>query len=165
MTTDFRQIDTKKLTLDVPAPQQIQEFSISLLRPLPQGFGIGVYYTLPPFSQWQYVGHVSPHSPSAFFRAPWKAELLQAGVTALKLGISIESQAFLDNLPGSAVNEEALTMSSVKGIAQDLYNFLTSFGSASQAGYLKVPTDCIDKWLTKFAKKHQRNPYFWLKKR
>lgn len=167
--TSFRAIDPKKMVLTLSQPALVQEFTVAMLQPaVPQGLGVAVYYSLPPFTGWDYVGPLSLDYPTAVFRAPWR-EKIPADTPAVQIGLSVEEISSLKQMQPADQKEEERTLESAKGIAQDLYTFMASFaqstGNAKQfGGMLVIPTNCIDKWYEKFLAKHKREPYFWLKK-
>mmetsp|Transcript_15245 Transcript_15245/g.21423 ORF Transcript_15245/g.21423 Transcript_15245/m.21423 type:complete len:185 (+) Transcript_15245:151-705(+) len=164
--TDFKQVSKTRFILNVPKPATIREFAISILKPtIPKGHGITIYFSLPPFKDWQYVGSITLSHPSEIYSAPWRGTL-PANVGGLQLGLSIESSEFIKNLhPQSQYEEEKKLISSVQGIAVDLYNYLQSFAKTTRWGeMLVVPPKFLDKWLKKFETKHKQDPYFWLKK-
>jgi len=54
---DFKQVDPKKFVTGIASPHNINEFAVSLLQPtIPPGSAIGIYYSLPPFKEWIYMG-------------------------------------------------------------------------------------------------------------
>lgn len=166
LNTDFRQIGPQKLVIDIPMPGRMNEFAVMLLEPPGlANHGLGVYYTTPPnFDEWVYIGCVTVDSPSQFFHAPWRGEIPE-GTALIQLGVSLEPLETLANLKGSGGDEEKRQLDSAKGIAQDLFNFMASFGrSQTDGNMLLIPLNCIDKWYHKFLHKHQLDPYFWIKK-
>ena len=87
----------------------------------------------------------------------------------MQLGLSVEPASVLASLQTSDAKEEDLALDSAKGIAQDLHNFMSSFAQSTgkfgvKEDVLVIPTDCVDRWLVKFAAKHKREPFFWVKK-
>jgi len=171
LTTAFKALDAKKMILEVPSPGSISEFSLSYLKPtLPAGTSIGVYYSGPPFSDWQYMGMLSVEHPSFIFRAPW-AGLLPPTVTTLQLGVALEPTISLLNLEqANEQKQHYQAIDSTKGIAQDLMLYMTSYaqstGKFSNMGdVLVIPSNCVDKWFEKFQQKHKNQPFFWLKQK
>eukprot|EP00467_Chlorarachnion_reptans_P020720 CAMPEP_0114509890 /NCGR_PEP_ID=MMETSP0109-20121206/13471_1 /TAXON_ID=29199 /ORGANISM="Chlorarachnion reptans, Strain CCCM449" /LENGTH=158 /DNA_ID=CAMNT_0001689113 /DNA_START=298 /DNA_END=774 /DNA_ORIENTATION=- len=155
-----------RFVLNVSNPAQVREFAISLLKPvLPKGHGATVYFSLPPFKDWQYVGAIAMNLPSQIFSAPWRGTLPE-NVKGVQIGISIESIEFIKNLhPQAQREEEKKLVSSVQGVANDLYQYLQSFArNTSQGEMLMISTKHLDQWLKKFETKHKKDPYFWLKK-
>ena len=55
-----------------------------------------------------------------------------------------------------------------KLVAQNLYNFMMSYNREgllinNQGDYLVVPQDCLNRWMTKFQQKYNKDPNFILK--
>jgi len=169
LNTGFRMVESKKMVLDLEAPGNINEFAVVILQPnIPPGHAIGVYYALPPYQEWQYIGMVSLECASVFFRAPWRGKIPEDTPT-LQLGVSLESTAFLQQLQGCDQKEDDRAMDSAKGIAQDLFNFMGSFSQktaqfANLGNVMVLPTNAVDLWFKKFLHKHNLDPYFWVKK-
>ncbi len=170
MQTNLQQVSEKNAIMEIPQPAIVRELCVTLLQPaLPPDHGVAVYWALPPFSDWLYVGQISPAEPTAIFRAPWYHQIPH-DVPILRLGLSIETTGFLANLRDVGGEEEKKSLDSAQGIAKDLYNFMASFTRQSSAPFqqlgdvLVIPTNCIDKWYEKFLAKHKLNPYFWMKK-
>eukprot|EP00462_Mataza_sp_D1_P000658 CAMPEP_0175095798 /NCGR_PEP_ID=MMETSP0086_2-20121207/4368_1 /TAXON_ID=136419 /ORGANISM="Unknown Unknown, Strain D1" /LENGTH=232 /DNA_ID=CAMNT_0016369111 /DNA_START=1594 /DNA_END=2292 /DNA_ORIENTATION=+ len=167
LITGFRQVDDKKLVVDVPLPGTVNEFAVVLLKPdIPVDHSLGIYYALPPFTEWQYLGLVNLERASTFFRAPW-TQLGQ--VPGIQLGVSLEPTAIVKELQPSDQKEEEKHMDSAKGIAQDLFNYMQSFSQnsgqfAHLGNVLVLPVNCIDSWFKKFMHKHSIDPFFWMKK-
>mmetsp|Transcript_12796 Transcript_12796/g.23252 ORF Transcript_12796/g.23252 Transcript_12796/m.23252 type:complete len:183 (-) Transcript_12796:265-813(-) len=166
ISTEFKQVSENRFLLGVPKPAQIREFAITILQPnkIPEGYGVTVYFSLPPFRDWQYIGAISKQMPSQIFSVPWRGTIPNS-VEGVQLGASIETQGFIENLhPQSTQEEEKKLISSVQGIAKDLYNFLGSFAKTTDLGEMLImPVKSLDLWLKKFEAKHKKDPYFWLK--
>ena len=171
LDTNFVQVDPKKLMITVAAPALITEVTICMLQPsIPADHGVAVYYALPPFSDWQYLGAISLAYPTAAFRAVWR-DKIPADLPYIGIGLSVESLQTIAALqPTTADTKESeATLDSAKGIAKNLYEYMASFsqntGQYKQLGdVLVIPTNCVDKWFEKFQHKHKLEPYFWLKK-
>ncbi|KUF87102.1 hypothetical protein AM588_10001394 [Phytophthora nicotianae] len=48
-------------------------------------------------------------------------------------------------------------------IAQDLFNYLSSFSSSNSQSYMTIPTNLLDKWMERFEAKYRRDPNFMMK--
>lgn len=165
----FRQVSPKRAVLELPNPAAVREFSVLLLQPkLAPDHGVGIYYSLPPFNEWHYVGYVLLQAPTGTFRAPWFGKI-PPQVPAVQIGLSLETLEYLRTLQGADLKEEERTLDSAMGIAQDLFTFMSSFAKrtgqfGTNGEMLVIPTNCIDLWFAKFKNKHRLMPYFWLKK-
>mmetsp|Transcript_3626 Transcript_3626/g.4489 ORF Transcript_3626/g.4489 Transcript_3626/m.4489 type:complete len:183 (-) Transcript_3626:231-779(-) len=164
LTTAFKQKSNNRFVLDVPRPSTVSEFSISMLKPLPKSCGATIYFCLPPYKDWQYLGAITVDHPSQIYNAPWRGTIPDS-TEGVQIGISIEKAEFIKNLqPRSQLEEKKKLISSVQGIAKDLYNYLQSFAKTTRMGEMLVlPPKFLDKWLKKIETKHKKDPYFWLK--
>ncbi|RHY71222.1 hypothetical protein DYB34_013499, partial [Aphanomyces astaci] len=48
-------------------------------------------------------------------------------------------------------------------IAQDLFNFMTSFSTSTNSSMMVVPTNLLDRWMERFESKYRRDPNFMMK--
>jgi hypothetical protein len=168
MMTDFKQIQPKRALINIPKPAEIREFMFCLTRPVPQEAGVALYYSLPPFKDWNYIGAVTMAYPSRSFHAPWKHKI-PPNTPGLRIGVNLEPIASLKQKVDSDNKEQERTLDSAQGIAKNLYEFMASFNKSERFTHLPkdvmvLPTDVVDKWFKKFKAKHQRDPYFWMKK-
>mgnify|MGYP001129383090 CR=1 FL=1 len=176
IVTAFQPVDETKMVCTIPAPGQITTLAVSFAIALPPGAGIGVYYSDPAGQEWNYLGSLLASSPTAFFRAAWNG-LLPPETPYIHLMLALESETDLAERVTADQVEETKTLDSVRGIAQDLYTYMTSFAqpndpqtmaaAAAQAAngeVLVIPASFIDRWMAKFADKHRKNPFFWMNK-
>uniref|UniRef100_A0A7S2TQB2 Hikeshi-like domain-containing protein n=1 Tax=Lotharella oceanica TaxID=641309 RepID=A0A7S2TQB2_9EUKA len=165
--TEFKRVSQTRFVLNVPKPASLRDFAITMLTPcIPKDAGATIYFSLPPFKDWQYIGSITVHMPSQIFHSPWRG-IIPPNTPGLQIGISIEPKKFIENLhPQSQYEEEKKLISSVQGIAQDVYKFLSSFAKTipNRGDMLVMPAKCLDQWLKKFEAKHKRDPFFWMKK-
>lgn len=90
--TDFQVVDQTKAITMIEQPTTIPDLSFFLLpsAPIPLGYGVIIYYAIPPFQNWEILGSVSLDKPSAFFRTGWTTKEDLVGCPVLQLGVSIE---------------------------------------------------------------------------
>ena len=170
LTTEFQQIDNEKMVLGLDTPQTIRDFTICLLRPdIPQGQGVGVFYSLAPFNHWVFVGSVTLENPTVQFHAPWYGKL-EHNCEGLQVGVQLMPLQELVNLnPVSSENlEEKKALESASGIAKNLFQYMASFSQTTGqyrdlGDVVIIPTNCVDQWYGKFLRKHNRDPYFWMR--
>lgn len=84
------------------------------------------------------------------------------GQPVLQLGVSIESLDNVKNLGIEASGFEERKAFALK-IAQDLFNYMSSFSTSNNASYMTIPTNLLDKWMERFETKYRRDPNFMLK--
>jgi hypothetical protein len=170
MITNFVAVDPQKLVCGLPDYQNVTQFAITLLDPavVPAGFGVGVYYG---FDQdWSYLGFITPENPTRFFKLPQSDDTTRHVSAVPQIGLLLESVANLSTLVCADQVAEAKTVDSVRGIATDLYKFISSFAqdhrSVNPSGdYLVVPGNVINRWLEKFNDKHRKTPFFWMEQK
>eukprot|EP00808_Paulinella_micropora_P005476 g67588.t1 len=168
LKTDFKQVKPNSALMVIAKPAEIREFMFCITKPLPQGQGVALYYALPPFKEWQYIGAVTTTYPTRAFHSPWKHKI-PVDTPALQLGIQLEPLETLKDKADADTKEDERTIDSVKGIAKNLYEYMASFSKTGKyanlpGDVLVIPTDAVDKWIKKFVEKHRRDPYFWMKK-
>lgn len=147
---------------------------------LPAGYGATLYWQAStitangPMVQatgFEMLGAITPDKPSGVFRTGWSThDALVAAVAdpganvAVTLGVSIEPLATIQNLQASAMGVED-RMDVAKKIAMDLFNYMQSFDdTGARAGFMQVPINVFDRWLTRFESKFRIDPNFFMKR-
>ncbi|RLN93256.1 hypothetical protein BBJ28_00008643 [Nothophytophthora sp. Chile5] len=99
---------------------------------------------------------------SAIFRTAWPTHPDVAGQPVLQLGVSIES---LDNVKNLGIEASGLAERKAFAlkIAQDLFNYLSSFSTSTNQSYMTIPTNLLDRWMERFEAKYRRDPNFMMK--
>ncbi|UIZ22625.1 hypothetical protein KXD40_005341 [Peronospora effusa] len=156
--TDFREIGPAHYVVDILEPTQITDLTFFLLpsSPVPPGFGV------PALQNWQLLGTVFAEKPSAIFRTSWPTHPDVVGQPLLQLGVSIESLDNVKNLGIEASGLEERKAFALK-IAQDLFNYLSSFSTSNSQSYMTIPTNLLDRWMERFEAKYRRDPNFMMK--
>ena len=90
--TDFQALDNTKAATFIPSPTLVPELTFFLLpeAPIPQGYGAILYYSAPPYTNWEIIGCVTLDKPSGNFRTGWTTKEELYGCEVLQLGVSIE---------------------------------------------------------------------------
>lgn len=160
----FQQIEATRVVCSIPLVnnEQLHQFGISLLKPLPEGQGVGVHLCVQKedsteFS-WQYLGALTNGRVSDFFRIGSVLEDIDPetlGSYQLHIGLNMEAlEPLLEQVPAVATFDNQKVLHSARGIAKDLHTYIASFDT--------VPNNVIDRWYTRFVDRHRREPYFWL---
>mmetsp|Transcript_8688 Transcript_8688/g.27291 ORF Transcript_8688/g.27291 Transcript_8688/m.27291 type:complete len:191 (+) Transcript_8688:219-791(+) len=172
VVTEFEPVGATKLVATVPNPGDAGEVVFFLLAGAPLGASTSavLYYTVDGVA-WSVIGAVSADKPSGVFKTPWSEQL--AGGAVVQVGVSIEPTDSVANLQlaGSGVDERRAF---ARKIAQDLFTFLASFATTAHhaeqlrlqqhaSDLLVVPTNVLDRWITRFDAKYERDPNFYLK--
>ncbi|KAE8899198.1 hypothetical protein PF005_g27914 [Phytophthora fragariae] len=169
VVTDFREIGPAHYVVDIVEPTQVTDLTFFLLpgSPVPPGFGVVyfwnlyvlnlavLYFAVPALQNWQLLGTVFAEKPSAVFRTSWPTHPDVVGQPVLQLGVSIESLDSVKNLGIEASGLEERKAFALK-IAQDLFNYLSSFSTSTNQSYMTIPTNLLDKWMKRFETKYRQ---------
>jgi protein Hikeshi len=92
MYSCFRPIDESKCVTEVYAPTTVTDLTFFMFptTPIPPGYGGVLYYSKPPYTDWELLGCVSPEKPSGVFRTGWTTNEDMVGCEVVQLGVSIE---------------------------------------------------------------------------
>lgn len=110
----------------------------------------------------------------------WTTNEDMAQCPVVQLGVSIEPMSTIANLPslsGSGVNDR---YAFAKKIADDLYQFMTSFSTPTTCAsstvpnspgvvvspnreMMMLPTNILDQWMIRFDRKYKKDPNFMMK--
>lgn len=172
--TQFQQITPDKMVTSVPAPHHIRQFSISLLRPIQESFGVGVYFSLQRQDQqqldWMFLGTLSNLNPTDFFRLCFLDDYTENQLNSLTLhiGVNLEPlQALQEHVPAERI-ENTKALQSARSIASDLHKYITSFqldprNPPKGSQVCVLPNNIFDRWYERFSNRHEKEPYFWLR--
>lgn len=64
--TDF-QCNNDIYHIDIPSPSLIPNVCFTLTAPLPDNIALGLYYSIPPYENLQYLGAITNNRPSDIF--------------------------------------------------------------------------------------------------
>ncbi|KAF0773357.1 hypothetical protein AaE_002175 [Aphanomyces astaci] len=158
------EISPTQFVIDIPYPEQVTDITFFMLpqSPVPPGFAAVLYFAVPHLQNWQLLGGVFAEKPSAIFRTAWPTHPDVVGQPVIQLGVSIESVESVRNLGIEASGLEERKSFALK-IAQDLFNFMTSFSTSTNSSMMVVPTNLLDRWMERFESKYRRDPNFMMK--
>ena len=120
---------------------------------------------------FELLGAISPDRPSAILRTSWGTnDVLAAHASSpntnvsitINLGVSIEPLSNIANLQISEKGAED-RLNVAKKIAKNLFTFMQSFDDTSRPGWMTVPTNVFERWLTRFENKSRVDPNFFMK--
>ena len=160
ISTDFAMTSPTQFTAAIPAPGGVPELAVFLVpgQALPQGYGLALYFSLPPFTEWSALGTTSPASPSGIFRTGWPSTPAVAAAPELRLVVSLETGAAVANL------QAATGAGTDKGLAQLLAeDLVTCLGSYAQVmpglgERIVLPPAALQAWLARVAEKTRADP-------
>lgn len=170
--SDFRQAEENKLLAQVVAPREVGELALFLLPgvSLPEGTGVAAFFAAPPFTNWQLLGTLRAGVPSAVWRTGWAGSDELASAPVVQIGLSLETDAYIDNLEGAPGSERDVAEKAdlALGVGKHLYNFLASFSTGDRhpetgEEVIVLPQNALDRWLDRFTRKYRKD-YTFLKK-
>ena len=126
--------------------------------------GLAIYFSVPPFQDWEFLTALSNAKPSAIVNAGWSLNPLTSQSPLVRLGVTIEPAFEL--LPKlDVLNIPDFRRDFARKIALNLFRFIESFsqGGGRDGNFLRCPQDVLDKWLVRFDEKYARDPNFILK--
>ena len=160
----FRQASDTHWIVDLMADTPINELVCYISQPLAQGQALGCHVAAAPFDKWHYLGPITNGSPSAVFKTRYVWSAADAIPTHVQFGVSLEPESSLARVPPEKASSEVLEAG--RRIGQDLYQFISSFAVPVQVGFeskIQLPSNVLNKWLTRFHGKCQREGLDWLK--
>eukprot|EP00752_Nemacystus_decipiens_P017953 g16092.t1 len=166
----FRAIDSSKCVTEILNPREVDEIVFFLLpnSPVPPGHAAVLYFSVPSssgaFENWEVLGALGHGKPSGVFRTSWGTNEQMKSTEVVQLGVSVETEDVITNLNLGAGGVQDRKQFALK-IAKDLFQFMSSFSQATQAGaeVMVVPTNVLDRWIQRFESKYNRDPNFMLK--
>ncbi|EFC39812.1 predicted protein [Naegleria gruberi] len=184
---NFNQVGENRWFIQIPDKvngQSISELTIFALPnvgmpPLSHGFTI---YISKDSNNWEFLDFLTIDKPSTHIHVPLSFDSSSSvqsafqginynnNVDQLFVGISLEPIDTINNLTCNAVGKQQMEQSQVqqlvKAIANDLFNFMSSFTKPYQVNesgtmreMLVLPTNILDTWLQKFLNKLRLNPH------
>uniref|UniRef100_A0A7S1Z8Y4 Hikeshi-like domain-containing protein n=1 Tax=Trieres chinensis TaxID=1514140 RepID=A0A7S1Z8Y4_TRICV len=119
---------------------------------------------------FELLGAITPDRPSGIFRTGWSTHEALVGMLSkmgmgmvITLGVSVETLGNIQNLQIASRGVED-RMDVAKKIAKDLFNYLQSFDdTGARSGYMTVPINVFDRWMTRFQGKLRMDPAFFMK--
>ena len=120
---------------------------------------------------FELLGAISPDRPSAILRTSWGTnDVLAAHASSpntnvnitITLGVSIEPLSNISNLQIAEKGAED-RLDVAKKIAKNLFTFMQSFDDTNRPGWMTVPTNVFERWLTRFENKSRVDPNFFMK--
>lgn len=164
--TNFRKVAKSKFSAQLHNPISIDNICF-FFRPgikIPP-LGVVVYFSIDS-KQWHLLGSISSDKPSEIFKTGWSTFPAMAPCKSVMLGISVESIDTVKNLQrGVRRDSRELAMH----VAKNLHSFMTSFAkpvppALGISNAIIVPTDIVDRWMTKFKSKYDKDPTFFIPK-
>ena len=161
----FQQVDSNRWITSIERPTPIDEVAAFISQPLQPGTALGCHIASAPFTTWHYLGAITTAAPSAVFKTRYVWSAADAIPTCVQFGVSLEPETALASTPAERVSAEVLE--AARRIGQDLYSYIASFASnVWQDGEQKIclPQNVLERWLTRFRDKCQRQGLDWLSK-
>lgn len=162
--------DTKYLMM-IENPGLVQNFAISLLNAnqLPSDLGFAIFYSLPPFNDWKYIGIIHCKNASKIFKCPWMDIKGITKCPIARIGFELRAMDFLQSLEKEnekVMNETTNVLTVIKNefaikVANNLYEWMTSYTKSTENGeYIIAPANCLNQWQERFHRKYILDPEF-----
>jgi len=92
LITEFQLVNSTKAISVVENPGVVAELTFFLLptTQIPPGYGAILYYSLPPFQNWELLGEIDPSKPSGIFRTGWTSSDEIKACPFIQIGVSLE---------------------------------------------------------------------------
>jgi hypothetical protein len=92
LITEFQAVDSTKAVTVIDNPSFVTEITFFLLptTPIPPGYGAILYYSIPPFQNWELLGSLDITKPSGTFRTGWTSNDEVRNSPVVQLGVSLE---------------------------------------------------------------------------
>jgi hypothetical protein len=160
ISTAFLKTSPTAFGITIPSPGAVTELAVFLVpgQALPPGYGLALYFSLPPYAAWSALGTTSPASPSGIFRTGWPSTPEIAAAPELRLAVSLETGEAVANL------QAATGAGTDKGIAQLLAeDLVTCLGSYAQTlpglgERIVLPPQALPAWLARVAERTRADP-------
>lgn len=164
LITELTQIGEVNWMLELPAPNSINTITVFLTNPLPEGMAAALSFTLPPYTNIEFLGAIANTRPSDTFNTSWALNPEVNTQTNVRLLISLEPIATIASLVENKMTTD-MRQEYAKKVALNLFRFMESFNqNTGQYGeFLVLPSNIIDKWLEKFEFKFKFDPNFVFK--
>ena len=138
--------------MEISSPGEIADFCLFLSTPLQAAdHGIAVYYFA---AGWQFIGALSNARPTVILNPGWSLNPEINLLPSVRIMLSYEPAASIviqiDSKP------EDFRKIFAKKVALNLFHFMESVGGV-------VTVRDLDRWMSKFEQKFQRDPNFVLK--
>ena len=153
--TSLQENGPGRFVLQVPAPNAVPEFCVFLTQALPQSeLGFAVYFGVE--GNWQFLGGVDNHKPTAIIRTGWPLNPEIASKGAVMLGFAVEPVVEIAKKLETAAGDNIQKVFAKK-VALNLFRFLESFNIPN------FPVQALERWYAKFEEKFGMDPSFVLR--
>lgn len=149
---------------DVNNPASINNLTLFLTGPLPEGYGAALYFSVPPYNSLEFIGCVANERPSDVFYTSWSLNPTVNCCQQIKLCVKMESLTNLKMAFEEKIKVD-LNQEFAKRVAKNLFNYLDSFNQNQDPNrqLLVVPLNSLQGWYDKFLQKYKMDPNFLMK--
>ena len=149
---------------DVNNPATINNITLFQTESLPNGYGAGLYFSVPPFDSLEFIGCVANQRPSDIFYTSWSLNPRVNCCQQIKICVKLESLTNLEMAFGEKIKVD-LNQEFAKRVAKNLFNYLDSFNQNQDPSrqLLVVPLNSLNSWYDKFLQKYKLDPNFLMK--
>ena len=150
----FKQIAPNRWVVELSSATPINELAAFITQPLAADQALACHVASAPFeeAQWHFLGGITNQAPSVVFKTRYVWSARDAVPTTIQFGVELQPASQLAATPPEKVSAEVLE--AARRIGQDLYEFAASFDI--------VPSELLNKWLSRFTDKCRRDGLDWL---
>ncbi len=150
--------------VDVYDPKNISNISLFLQELIPEGYGAALYFSIPPFSDAQFIGCIANQRPSDVFYTGWSLNSDVNCHQQIKVCIKLEPLSQIKDAFENKIKNDT-NIEFAKKIAKNLFNFLDSYNGNKDpnSNLLIVPISTLQNWYDKFEMKYKVDPNFLMK--
>jgi hypothetical protein len=137
-------------------PAQVQSLCVSLLEPLPEGAGLSIYYSPPPYAALEFLGAIANTYPSTIISTGFGINPEVNVMASVKIALKLEPLARVAELFELTTKKDLQKEYAIK-VAHNLYNFMMSYqNQVAGVGpdYVVLPKDFLERWMNKFHQKY-----------
>ncbi|KAF8821834.1 hypothetical protein IE077_001487 [Cardiosporidium cionae] len=141
--------------VDLEDPRSIPDIVISLTEPLESAVvGVGIYWSAPPFQDWEYLGLLTNGRPSDLFSTGWSFNPEMWKHPIIRIGMKLEpSEGLMEKISIKPPIDTKMVY--VRKIALNLFRYIESFGG-------RADQSTLDSWFRRFEEKYKLDPNFIL---
>ena len=83
-------ITENMVVLDIQEPKNVNNISLFLEQPIPEGFGAALYFSIYPYNDLQFIGCCANQRPSDIFYTGWSLNPDISNNTPIKICVKIK---------------------------------------------------------------------------
>lgn len=156
-------ITSNLFSFSIESPKFVNNISLFLEEPLPEGYGASLFFSIYPYTESQFLGCVANQRPSDIFYTGWSLST-EINNYPVQLCVRLDSLEFIKENFASKVKND-INQEFAKRIAKNLFNYLDSYNKNQDMSQdlLIVPLTSLQNWYDKFLMRYNIDPNFLMK--